>query len=57
MPYLTHASNPGHNGVVKEVKFFPCLTEKEVNLVVVTNGVSYWLTLLDVCRPNKDGIC
>lgn len=55
--YLAHASNPRHNGVVKEVEFFPRLAKKEVNLVIVTNRVSYWLTLLDVRRPNKDGIC
>lgn len=55
--YLAHASNPRHNGVVKEVEFFPRLAKKEVNLVVVTNRVSYGLTLLDVSGPNKDGIC
>lgn len=57
MSYLTHASNPRHNGVVKEVKFFPRLTEEEVNLVIVAHRVTYWLTLLDVSRPDKDGIC
>lgn len=46
--YLTHASNPRHNGVVKEVKFLSRLAKEEVNLVVVSHGVAYWLTLLDV---------
>lgn len=56
MSYLAHASDPRHNGVVKEVKFLSRLAKEEVNLVVVTNRVSYWLTLLDVSRPNKDWI-
>lgn len=55
--YLTHASNPRHYGVVKEVKFFSRLTKEEVNLVVVAHRVAYRLTLLDVSWPNKDGIC
>lgn len=55
--YLAHASDPRHNGVVKEVKFFSRLAKEEVNLVVVSHRVAYWLTLLDVSRPDKDGIC
>lgn len=55
--YLTHASDPRHDGVVKEVEFFSSLAKKEVNLVVIPHRVAYWLTLLNVSRPNKDRIC
>lgn len=55
--YLTHASDPRHYGVVKEVEFFSRLTKEEVNLVVVSHGVAYWLTLLDVSGADKDWIC
>lgn len=55
--YLTHASDPRHNGVVKEVEFFSRLAKEKVNLVVVSYSVAYWLTLLYVSRANKDRIC
>lgn len=35
--HLTHASNAGHNGVVKEIKLLSCFTEEEVNLIVIAH--------------------
>lgn len=55
--YLTHASDPRHNGVVKEVEFLPRLAKEEVNLVVVAHGVADRLTLLDVSRADENGVC
>ncbi|TNN43351.1 hypothetical protein EYF80_046458 [Liparis tanakae] len=51
--HLTHASNAGHNGVVKEIKLLSCFTEEEVNLIVIAHWVALGQALLYVRRANK----
>lgn len=51
--HLTHSGDAWHDGVVKEIKLLPCLTEEEVNLIVVAHHVAPGQTLLDVGRAHK----
>lgn len=51
--HLTHASDAGHNGVVKEIKLLPRFAEEEVNLIVVALGVALGQALLYEGRAHK----